>query len=113
MQSGLITVAGLSEYGFGDFYAFGSRCVARGVNAGGPNSLVSMVFQAGGNSSQTLPIRQHYGGSITSNGLIGGRSCGSIDMSAGSRSNPNPFARPCKGHDTRLPSVTPLRRHVP
>lgn len=94
-QTGLITVAGTTEDGFGGFYVFGSQRVARGVNASVPNSSVSMFFQAGANSSQTLPIRQYYGGGITGYGLIGSRSLDSIGVGVGvSRLNPTLFDRP-------------------
>jgi len=94
-QTGLITVAGITEDGFGGFYLFGSQRLARGVNARVPNSSVSMFFQAGANSSQTLPIRQYYGGGITGHGLIGGRALDSIGMGVGvSRLNPTLFDRP-------------------
>jgi porin len=96
-QTGLITIGGITEDGFGGFYAFGSQRVARGVNASLPNSSVSMFFQAGANSSQTLPIRQYYGGGITGYGLIGSRALDSLGLGvAVSRLNPNLFDRPAE-----------------
>ncbi|MCW5735515.1 MAG: carbohydrate porin [Enhydrobacter sp.] len=94
-QTGQITVAGITDDGFGGFYLFGSQRVARGVNARQPNSSVSMFVQAGANSSETLPIRQYYGGGITGYGLIGDRALDSIGVGVGiSRLNPALFDRP-------------------
>jgi porin len=94
-QTGLISVHGITEEGFGGFYVFGSQRVAYGVAAGVPNSSISMFFQAGANSSQSLPIRQYYGGGITGVGLIAGRAHDSMGMGVGiSRLNPTLFDRP-------------------
>lgn len=94
-QTGLITGFGATEEGFGGVYVFGSQRVAYGVNPGVPSSSVSMFFQAGANSSQTLPIRQYYGAGITGFGLVGSRALDSMGMGLGvSRLNPNLFDRP-------------------
>jgi porin len=71
--------------------------VARGVDPSIPNSSVSVFVQAGANNSQTLPIRQYYGGGITAYGLIPGRSGDSMGFGAGvSRLNPSLFDRPAE-----------------
>jgi porin len=93
-QTGLITGAGVTEDGFGGVYAFGSQRIAYGVNAGVPSSSVSAFFQAGANSSQTLPIRQYYGAGVTGFGLVGSRALDSMGIGVGiSRLNPYLFDR--------------------
>ncbi len=94
-QTGQIAMRGITEDGFGGFYLFGSQRVAYGVNPGVPSSSVSVFFQLGSNSSETLPIHQYYGAGITGFGLIGGRALDSMGLGLGvSRLNPNLFDRP-------------------
>lgn len=96
-QTGPITAAGLTDDGFGGFYAFASQRLARGVNPDMPNSSVSMFLQVGANSARTLPIQQQYGGGITGYGLIAGRALDSMGMGvAVSRLNPALFDRPAE-----------------
>lgn len=96
-QTGQITIGSITEDGFGGFYVFGSQRVARGVVPSLPNSSVSIFVQAGANNSQTLPIRQYYGGGITAYGLIPGRTADSMGLGVGlSRLNPSLFDRPAE-----------------
>lgn len=96
-QTGQITGAGVTEDGFGGFYAFASQRVASGVNAAVPKSSVSVFLQVGANSSRTLPVQQYYGGGITGFGLIAGRALDSMGMGVGvSRLNPALFDRPAE-----------------
>lgn len=93
-QTGLVSAAGITEYGMGGFYAFGSQRIAFGVNPDVPSSSISAFFQLGANNSQTLPIQQYYGAGITGFSLIGRRARDSIGMGVGvSRLNPNLFNR--------------------
>jgi porin len=74
---------------------FGSQRVARGVISGLPNSSVSVFAQLGSNQSQTLPVRQYYGGGATAFGFIAGRPRDSMGVGVGlSRLNPNILERP-------------------
>lgn len=94
-QTGQVAAHGVTEDGFGGSYLFGSQRVAYGVNPSVLNSSVSVFFQLGYNTSETLPIHQYYGAGITGFGLIGGRALDSMGMGLGvSRLNPNLFDRP-------------------
>jgi porin len=93
-QTGVISFGGITEDGFGGVYLFGSQRIAHGVNSRVPSSAITMFYQFGANSSQTLPIRQYYGAGVTGFGLIGSRERDSIGFGAGlSRLNPNLFVR--------------------
>lgn len=93
-QTGVVSFGGVTENGFGGFYLFGSQRIAHGVNERVPSSAITMFYQVGANSSQTLPIRQYYSAGVTGFGLIGNRERDSMGFGAGlSRLNPNLFAR--------------------
>lgn len=94
-QTGLLgTRSGVTQDGTGGVYLFGSQQVAHGVNERVPGSSVSVFYQFGVNSSETLPINQYYGAGVTGFGLIGNRERDSMGVGIGlSRLNPNLFAR--------------------
>jgi porin len=93
-QTGVISIGGITEDGFGGAYLFGSQRLAHGVNERVPSSAITMFYQFGINSSQTLPIRQYYGAGVTGFGLIGSRERDSMGFGVGlSRLNPNLFVR--------------------
>jgi porin len=94
-QTGVISFGGITEDGFGGVYLFGSQRIAHGVNDRVPSSAVTVFYQFGANSSQTLPIRQYYGAGATAFGLVGSRDRDSMGFGVGvSRLNPNLFVRP-------------------
>jgi porin len=93
-QTGVITHKAVTEEGFGGFYLFGSQQIAHGVNPRVSSSAITMFYQLGANSSETLPIRQYYGAGMTAFGLIGSREHDSMGFGVGlSQLNPNLFAR--------------------
>jgi porin len=93
-QTGVISFGGVTEDGFGGFYLFGSQQIAHGVNKQVPSSAITMFYQFGANSSQTLPIREYYGAGMTAFGLVGSREQDSMGFGVGlSRPNPNLFTR--------------------
>jgi len=93
-QTGIISFGGVTEDGFGVVYLFGSQRIAHGVNDRVPSSAITMFYQFGANSSQTLPIRQYYGAGMTAFGLVASRDRDSMGFGVGvSRLNPNLFAR--------------------
>jgi porin len=93
-QTGVLSVAGISQDGTGGFYLFGSQRVAFKVNPSVPNSSVSIFYQVGANDSQTLPMTQYYGAGVTGFGLIGSRESDSLGMGVGlTRLNANLFER--------------------
>ena len=94
-QTGLISVVGITEEGYGGFYLFGSQRIAHGVNPRVPSSAITTFYQVAANSSLTLPIQQYFGGGMTAFGLIGNRDRDSMGFGAFvSRLNLNLFARP-------------------
>jgi porin len=94
-QTGLLgTSSGITQDGTGGVYTFGSQRIAYGLNERVTKSSISVFYQFGVNSSQTLPINQYYGAGITGFGLIGDREQDSIGLGMGlSVLNPNLFAR--------------------
>jgi porin len=93
-QTGQLTARGITEDGTGGFYVFGSQRVAYRINPSVKNSSISVFYQVGANSSQTLPMTQYYGAGVTAFGLIGSREDDSIGMGVGvTRLNPNLFER--------------------
>ena len=93
-QTGELSARGITEDGTGGFYAFGSQRVAYQLNPSVKNSSISVFYQVGANSSQTLPMTQYYGAGVTAFGLIGSREDDSIGMGVGvTRLNPNLFER--------------------
>lgn len=94
-QTGELTVQGITEYGTGGFYLFGSQRIVRGVHSAAPDSSISLFFQFGANASVTLPITQYYGAGATFFGLFPRRAQDSIGIGAGlSRMNHLLFQRP-------------------
>ena len=88
------TPSGITQNGTGGVYTFGSQRIAYGLNDRVPTSSISVFYQFGVNSSQTLPINQYYGGGITAFGLVGDRARDSMGLGMGlSVLNPNLFAR--------------------
>jgi porin len=93
-QTGIISFGGITEDGFGGVYLFDSQRLAHAVNDRVPSSAITVFYQFGANSSQTLPIRQYYGAGATAFGLIGSRDRDSMGFGVGvSRLNPNLFVR--------------------
>jgi len=93
-QTGVISIKGVTEDGFGGFYLFGSQQIAHGVNKSVPSSAITMFYQLGANSSETLPLREYYGVGMTAFGLVGSREHDSMGFGIGlSRPNPNFFTR--------------------
>ncbi|HYD06682.1 MAG TPA: carbohydrate porin [Reyranella sp.] len=93
-QTGQLTARGINEQGTGGVYAFGSQRVAFGLNDRVAASSVSVFYQFGVNSSQTMPINQYYGAGITGFALIGDRERDSMGLGVAlSRPNPNLFTK--------------------
>jgi porin len=93
-QTGTVSFKHLTDEGMGGFYLFGSQRLAHAVNPSVHNSSISVFYQFGFNTSQTLPMTQYYGGGITAFGLIGSRAQDSMGFGVGlSKLNPNLFQR--------------------